>query len=109
MHLCRERKQEQGLIITLVAVFMLFVIGAMAALAIDVVTLYTARSEAQFAADATALAAARVLANSGATSDSALMPSAETLAQTIAIQVAEQNQIGGKNLTAGNVVSLLSG
>jgi hypothetical protein len=112
MHLSRAnsaRNHEQGLIITLVAVFMLFVIGAMAALAIDVVTLYTARSEAQLAADATALAAARVLANSGATSDSALMPSAETLAQTIAIQVAEQNQIGGKNLTAGNVVCCVFG
>jgi len=109
MHLCRERKQEQGLIITLVAVFMLFVIGAMAALAIDVVTLYTARSEAQLAADAAALAAARVLANSGATSDSALMLSAQTLAQTIAIQVAEQNQIGGKNLIAGNVVCCVFG
>ena len=38
---------------------MLFVIGAMAALSIDVVTLYTARSEAQLAADGAALAAAR--------------------------------------------------
>jgi len=45
----------------LVAVFMLFVVGAMAALAIDVVTLYTARSEAQLAADGAALAAARRL------------------------------------------------
>jgi len=59
------RKNEQGVIITLVAVFMLFVIGAMAALSIDVVTLYTARSEAQLAADSAALAGARVLANSG--------------------------------------------
>ncbi len=49
--------------------FMLFVVGAMAALSIDVVTIYTARSEAQLAADSAALAAARVLANSGATSD----------------------------------------
>ena len=77
------RKNQQGVIITLVAVFMLFVIGAMAALSIDVVTLYTARSEAQLAADAAALAGARVLANSGMTSDptGASMPSAETLAR----------------------------
>jgi uncharacterized membrane protein len=40
----------------LVAVVMLFVVGAMAALSIDVVTLYTARSEAQLAADGAALA-----------------------------------------------------
>ncbi|MGO9863512.1 MAG: pilus assembly protein TadG-related protein, partial [Terriglobales bacterium] len=60
-------KRERGIVIVLVAVVMLFVVGAMAALSIDVVTLYTARSEAQLAADAAALAGARVLANSGAT------------------------------------------
>jgi Flp pilus assembly protein TadG len=89
----------------LVAVVMLFVIGAMAALSIDVVTLYTARSEAQLAADSAALAAARVLANSGATSDttSASMAGAWILAQAVAIQVAEQNQVGGANLTAAEV------
>jgi len=36
------RKNEQGFIITLVAVFMLGVVGAMAALSIDLVTIYTA-------------------------------------------------------------------
>ena len=111
MHLSRERKHEQGVIITLVAVFMLFVIGAMAALSIDVVTLYTARSEAQLAADSAALAAARVLANSGTTSDTsgASMLSAQTNAQTVAVQVAKQNQIGGQNLTAANIVSIVFG
>jgi len=96
-------------VITLVAVFMLFVVGAMAALSIDVVTIYTARSEAQLAADGAALAAARVLANSGATSDpnasaDGLMTNAWGLAQTVALQVAEQNQVGGANLTAANVI-----
>ena len=65
----RVRNDEGGIIIVLVAVVMLGVVGAMAALSIDVVTLYTARSEAQLAADGAALAAARVIANSGATSD----------------------------------------
>jgi Flp pilus assembly protein TadG len=89
----------------LVAVVMLFVVGAMAALSIDVVTLYTARSEAQLAADSAALAAARVLANSGATSDTtgATMANAWILAQAVAIQVAEQNEVGGRNLTAADV------
>jgi Flp pilus assembly protein TadG len=89
----------------LVAVVMLFVVGAMAALSIDVVTLYTARSEAQLAADSAALAAARVLANSGATSDTtgATMANAWILAQAVAIQVAEQNEVGGRNLTAAEV------
>ncbi|MGA7630203.1 MAG: pilus assembly protein TadG-related protein [Terriglobales bacterium] len=101
-------KDEPGVIITLVAVFMLFVVGAMAALSIDVVTIYTARSEAQLAADSAALAAARVLANSGATSDGTgtLLTSVESSsgpAQAVALQVAEQNQVGGVNLTSSQI------
>jgi hypothetical protein len=91
---------QQGVIITLVAVVMLFVIGAMAALSIDVVTLYTARSEAQLAADAGALAGARVLANSGATSDSNLMGLAEPIASQVALQVAQRNTVGGSSPAA---------
>jgi hypothetical protein len=100
-----RRDNEQGIVIVLVAVVMLFVVGAMAALSIDVVTLYTARSEAQLAADGAALAAARVLANSGATSDTtgATMANAWNLAQAVAIRVAEQNEVGGRNLTAAEV------
>jgi hypothetical protein len=77
----------------------------MAALSIDVVTLYTARSEAQLAADSAALAGARVIANSGATSDTtgASMAGAETLARAVAIQVAQQNLVGGSVLTSVNV------
>jgi hypothetical protein len=98
------RENQQGVIITLVAVFMLFVIGAMAALSIDVVTLYTARSEAQLAADAAALAGARVLANSGMTSDPTgnLTIGAEALASAVALQVGQQSQVGGRNLVAAN-------
>lgn len=95
------------MIIVLVAVFMLFVVGAMAALSIDVATLYTARSEAQLAADASALAAVRVLANSGATSDTSgtgtSMANAWIIAKVVALQVAEQNQVGGANLTASQI------
>src|SRR5713101_5109559 len=90
----------------LVAVVMLFVVGAMAALSIDVVTLYTARSEAQLAADGAALAGARVLANSGMTSkptDAALTSNAETLASTVATQVARNNEVGGRNLAGSEV------
>jgi hypothetical protein len=90
----------------LVAVIMLFVVGAMAALSIDVVTLYTARSEAQLAADAAALAGARALANSGMTSDpnavsDNLATNAEALAQAVATQVAASNTVGGRNLIPG--------
>ncbi len=91
----------------LVAVFLLFVVGAMAALAIDAVTLYTARSEAQLAADSAALAGARALANSGMTSnptDANLVLNAQALALTIATQVATNNPVGGRVLNAGTEV-----
>ena len=100
-----RRRHERGTVIVLVAVVMLFVVGAMAAISIDVVTLYTARSEAQLAADSAALAAARVLANSGATSDTTTnsMANAWTIAQAVATQVAVQNQVAGTNLTPQQV------
>lgn len=92
---------ERGLVITLVAVFLLFAVGAMAVLAIDVATFYTARSEAQRAADTTALSAARALANSGMTSnpaDTDLAANAEQIATNLALQVATSNEVGGRNL-----------
>jgi hypothetical protein len=96
-------KNEQGVVITLVAVFMLGVIGAMAALSIDVVTLYTARSEAQLAADGAALAGARVLANSGMTSSSSTTvgDNAVPLAMAVATQVAASSTVGGRTLNPG--------
>src|ERR1700723_3264552 len=62
------RCQERGVTMVLVAIAMVAII-AMAALSIDVVTLYLAREEAQRSADAAALAAARVISLSGITSD----------------------------------------
>lgn len=61
-------RREDGITIVLVAVAMVAIV-AMAALSIDVVTLYLARMEAQRAADAGALAAARVISVSGLTGD----------------------------------------
>ncbi len=93
------------MVILLVAIVLLFVVGAMAVLAIDLVTFYTARSEAQLAADGAALAGARVLANSGMTSNPtvAIVANAENLARTVATKVAAQNKVGGRNLNAGEV------
>src|ERR1700722_14487507 len=98
-----KQKNERGVVITLVAVFMLGIVAAMAALSIDVVTIYTARSEAQLAADGAALAGARVLANSGMTSaaDSTVGVNAIPLAITVATQVAASNKVGGRNLIPG--------
>jgi hypothetical protein len=64
------------------------------------VTLYTARSEAQLAADGAALAGARVFANSGVTSDAGRRSTrnARNLATSIATLVASQNYVGGRTL-----------
>jgi hypothetical protein len=99
------RHREEGIVIALVAAFMLVVIGAMMALSIDVVTFYTARSEAQLAADSAALTAARVLANSGLTSTNGSPgpAGAEILATAVAKQVAAGNMVGGRALTNAEV------
>ena len=59
---------ERGVTMIFVAVAMVAIIG-MAALSIDVVTLYLAKEEGQHSADLAALAAARVLSLSGVTGD----------------------------------------
>jgi Flp pilus assembly protein TadG len=64
----RFRETERGVTIALVAVAMVSII-AMAALSIDIGTLYQAKAEAQRAADAAALAAARTISISGITGD----------------------------------------
>ena len=63
---CPSRRSERGITMVLVALAMVAII-AMAALSIDVVTLYLAREEAQKSADDAALAAARVISISGIT------------------------------------------
>ncbi|HTZ97999.1 MAG TPA: pilus assembly protein TadG-related protein [Terriglobales bacterium] len=80
--ICRA---EQGQTILLVAVSIVALLS-MAALAIDVVTLYVAKSEIQRAADAIALAGAKAIADSGVTTVPIGDPSltaAETLAGTM--------------------------
>jgi uncharacterized membrane protein len=64
--LSQDRERERGQTIILVAISLVSLL-AVAALAIDVVTLYVARSEIQRAADAAALAAAKAIADSGLT------------------------------------------
>ena len=63
-----RRPGERGQTILLVAVSLVSLL-AMAALSIDVVTLYTAHGEMQRAADAAALAGAKAFVDSGVTSD----------------------------------------
>jgi Flp pilus assembly protein TadG len=97
---------EQGVTILVVACSLAFVMIALAALVIDVSALFTARGDAKQAADAAALAGAKVLANSGMTSDptdATLQANAVTLATQVATAVATKNNVGGRPLTTGEV------
>jgi len=82
----RPRPHERGQTMVFIAISIVSLL-ALAALAIDIVTLYVARSEIQRAADAAALAAAKAIADSGVTSlqsgDAQLGP-AQTLARNMA-------------------------
>ena len=100
-----QHNRESGVTILLVAAALVAII-AMAALSIDIVTLYLANAEAQRSADAAALAAARILSISGMTGDPANAPissgNAWQLACATAAQVAksvgqlaQQNGVGG--------------
>jgi Flp pilus assembly protein TadG len=98
-----RRDNERGVTMVLVALCMMALI-AMAALSIDVVTLYLNREEAQRSADAAALAAARVISISGITGTAD--PTTDTssweavcgtsgTATQVAQQVGSINGIGG--------------
>lgn len=106
-----HRRQERGQTVILVAVAIVSLL-AMAALAIDVVTLYVARSEIQRAADATALAGAKGLADSGVTTlqpTDPKLPDAKVLAQSMALAEinAFLNASSPTNLVAGTTPTML--
>jgi hypothetical protein len=86
----RLHPRERGQTMIFVAISIVSLL-ALAALAIDIVTLYVARTEIQRAADAAALAAAKAVADSGVTTLQAGDPqlgSAQTLAQNMATAAA---------------------
>ncbi len=93
----RDTSREQGQTIALVAVSMLSLV-AMAAIAIDLTTLYVARGEIQRAADATALAAAKAFVDSGVTThpgNTGLQNVARAMAGDFAAAVLPQNNVMG--------------
>jgi Flp pilus assembly protein TadG len=93
-----QRAREGGVTILLVAAALTATM-AMAALSIDVVTLYLADANAQQAADSAALAGARILSLSGMTGDpqnkSGGWAAACTSAQEVAAAVGNQITVGG--------------
>jgi uncharacterized membrane protein len=106
--LSRQRPGEQGQTIILVAISLVSLL-AMAALAIDIVTLYAARSETQRAADAAALAGAKAVADSGITTLLLTDPNFVTVkpwAENVAN--AQINAVLQNNLVAGVAPNLAS-
>ena len=103
----QARNGERGVTMIIVVIAMMSML-AMVALAVDVITLYAARSEAQRAADAAALAAAKMLVDAGVTGDPTLInPTVQSTAQTLATQAAQsvagQATIAGRSIAAGDV------
>lgn len=104
------RIDEHGVTMALVALSMVAIIS-FAALAIDLGSLYEAKDEAQRAADAAALAAARVISISGITGDptngasgwATVCGGTTSVASSVATTVAQQNQVGGAPLVAANI------
>jgi Putative Flp pilus-assembly TadE/G-like len=111
-----DRSSERGVTIVVVAITLVALV-AMAALAIDISTLYVARREAQRAADAAALAGAKMFVTSGYTSvqgngtppvtqDQVCQTGAPTLpaaANLVAAAVAAQNLIAGQSATVQKI------
>jgi putative Flp pilus-assembly TadE/G-like protein len=111
-----HRENERGITIVLVAFSLLALLG-MAALAIDVSTLYVAHGEAQRAADAAALAGAKMFASSGYTSVSTPSPSTPAAADvcltsaTPGADAASNRQaeaVAAQNLVAGQPAAVQS-
>lgn len=99
------RHGERGVTIFVVAVAMVSLLG-MVALAVDVIALYAARSEAQRGADSAALAAAKMLVDMGVTADptnSALQATAQAAAIKVAQDVATQIAISARPVQAADV------
>jgi len=105
-------KRERGQTLALVAISVIALLG-MAALAIDVVSLYVARGQAERAADAAALAAAKVLADAGVTTDPANSSNIWTSACAAAVieaqNVASQNEVAGMLPTTSQVTVTFPG
>lgn len=105
-----QRSRERGVTIALVALA-IFSMIAMAGLSIDVGTLYQASSEAQKAADAAALAGARMISMNGVTTDPAnttgywsqICGGTSSPATLAAIAAAQQNKIAGITLAPTSV------
>ena len=111
-----RRKGERGVTILLVTVALVVMLG-LAALGIDVVTLYVARTEAQRAAEAAALAGARAFVASGFTSGQLGLVSSSAAQDQVCVSGGsvgtgaanqEAQAVAAQNLIAGQAASVQS-
>ena len=92
-----QTRSHRGQTIALVAVSMVSLL-AVAALAIDLTTLYVAKGEIQRAADSAALAGAKAFVDSGVTTyptNTGLQSVAQALVNSYAVAAAGQNNVAG--------------
>ncbi len=90
-----KRNTERGITLFIVAAALVVLLG-MAALAIDLASLYVGRNEAQRAADAAALAGAKAFVDTGFTSGLVTQAVAQNIATQRAIAAGGQNTVGGQ-------------
>jgi hypothetical protein len=93
-------RSQRGQTMALVAISIVSLL-AMAALAIDVVTLYAARGQAERAADAASLAAAKALADSGVTTDPTNASPDNIWKNACALAMQEANAVAAQNPIVG--------
>lgn len=98
----KKARSESGATIIVVAITLVALV-AMAALALDVASLYIARSEAQRAADAAALAGAKMFVNSGITSVVGISP--PPLDQSSVCQDGDGTTAAAANIQAAAAIS----
>jgi hypothetical protein len=106
----KQRRQRQGgNTLVMVAASMTVILG-LAALGVDLISFYAARSEAQRSADGAALAGATFWSRSGCTSSGSGCSGLQTGAMNEAIDVGNQNLIAGvsPNIQSGDILFPLS-
>jgi hypothetical protein len=105
----RKVLKQRGNTLLMVAASMTAILG-LAALGVDLISFYAARSEAQRSADAAALAGATFWSRSGCTSSSSGCSGFQTGAINAAIDVGNQNLIAGvsPNIQSGDILFPLS-
>jgi len=90
-----QRRPERGAALVMVAAAM-FVLMILAAVGVDLASLYMVRNEAQRAADAAALAGAKMFVSTGFTSGAISQAAVQPLARQAAQAIGAQNKVGGQ-------------